>query len=87
MKEEQEKGLSKEYLKRLLRSDQKTYYGTPYLNDHLFLHYKGLDKIQALEEFTGLKVLYMEGNGVQEMEGLEQLTQLRCLYLHENLIK
>ncbi len=62
--EEQDKGLSKEYLKRLVRSDARTYYGTPSLNDHLFLHYKGLNVIRALEEFTALKVLYMEGNGV-----------------------
>lgn len=57
------KRMTKEFLKKLLRSDIKLYYTTPYLNDILYLHYKGLDEIENLEEFTGLKCLYMEGNG------------------------
>ena len=53
--------------------------------------------IENLEEFTGLKVLYIEGNGkiilsksnylqynmlaLSKIEGLENLTNLRSLYL------
>jgi len=64
-----EKGLTKEFLKKLLRKDFKIYYSTPYLNDCLYLHYKGFDKVENLEEFTGLKVIYLEGNGLGKIEG------------------
>lgn len=61
--------LTKEYLKKLLRSDLRLYYSTPYLNDIIYLHYKGFDKIENLEEMTGLKAIYMEGNGLHKIEG------------------
>ncbi|KAL4463230.1 hypothetical protein ABPG74_007231 [Tetrahymena malaccensis] len=82
-----EKRLSKEFLKKLLKSDFRFYYSTPYLNDQLYLHYKGFPKIENLEEFTGLKVIYLEGNGFSKIEGLDSLVNLRSLYLQENLIK
>ena len=34
--------MTKEYLKKLLKSDFQMYYETPYLNDRLYLHQKGL---------------------------------------------
>lgn len=55
--------ISKEFLKKLLRSDMKLYYSTPELNDVLYLHFKGFKKIENLEAFTELKVLYFESNG------------------------
>ena len=90
-----EKRLTKDFLKKLLRKDFKLYYSTPYLNDCIYLHYKGFDRIENLEEFTGLKVIYLEGNGLAQIEGrmlsiivgLDALVNLRCLYLQENLIK
>ena len=39
-----------------------------------------------MEEFTGLKVLYMESNAISKIENIENLTNLRCLYLQENCI-
>jgi dynein assembly factor 1, axonemal len=57
------KRMTKAFLKQLLRSDIKLYYTTAYLNDILYLHYKGLDEIENLDEFTGLRCVYMEGNG------------------------
>lgn len=62
--------LTKEYLKKLLRKEFRQYYSTPYLNDCLYLHYKGFDKLENLEEFTGLKVIYLEGNGLEMIEGI-----------------
>ncbi|KAK1947444.1 Dynein assembly factor 1 [Phytophthora citrophthora] len=76
--------MEKKLLKKLCRDNDL--YMTPSINDRLYLHYKGFRSIKNLEEYTGLKVLWLEGNGLPRIEGLEHQKELRTLYLHENLI-
>lgn len=79
--------LNEDFFRKLLKSDMKLYYNTRSLNDKLFLHYKGFREIENLEDFTGLRVLYIEGNAISKIQGLTFNTELRCLYLHENCIR
>mgnify|MGYP003389436388 CR=1 FL=1 len=77
----------------------RSYYSSEYLNDILYLHckgnlnflislkYLGFPKIENLEKFTGLKVIYLEGNCIEKIEGLEKCVNLRSLYLHDNCIR
>ncbi|KAG7388954.1 hypothetical protein PHYPSEUDO_011601 [Phytophthora pseudosyringae] len=77
--------MEKKLLKKLCRDNDL--YVTPAINDKLYLHYKGFRSIKNLEEYTGLKVLWLEGNGLPGIEGLGHQKELRTLYLHENLIQ
>lgn len=73
-------------LLRKLCLDNKLY-GTPHINDKIYLHYHGFSCIQNLEEYVGLKVIWLEGNGLSSMLGLENNVLLRSLYLQENIIE
>lgn len=76
--------MTKESLKKLCKADGL--YGTPHINDKIYLHYKGFRTIENLDEYTGLKAIWLEGNGFGKIEGLEKLILLRSVFLHENLI-
>ena len=62
-------------------------YSTPSINDKIYLHYKGFKRIENLDEYTGLKAIWLEGNGFTKIEGLEHQRLLRSLFLHENIIE
>jgi dynein assembly factor 1 len=79
--------ITEKFLRSLLKSDMRTYYSTKELNDRLYLHFKGFHCIENLHPFTGLRVLYIEGNCISKIEGLEQCTELRCLFIQENCLK
>lgn len=61
-------------------------YETPELNDSLYAHFRGFQKIEGLAPYCNLKALWLESNGLSRIEGLAPLVHLRCLYLSKNLI-
>ncbi|CAM9800164.1 unnamed protein product, partial [Sphacelaria rigidula] len=77
--------LTKATLKKICRDDGL--YSFPALNDKLYLHYKGIRNLENLEEYTGLRVLWLEGNGLTKLQGMEAQTEMRTLYAQENLIE
>ena len=73
--------LTNKFLRELFRKEHKKYYRTPYLNEKLFLHYKGFHYLKNMEQFTDLKCLYFEGNGLRSLKGLEENRKMLSLFV------
>jgi dynein assembly factor 1 len=86
--EKDEKGyriITEDYCKKLCEYNGG--YEYPHLNANLYLHFQGFHKIQKLDNFINLKVLYLENNCIDKIENLHNLKSLTCLYLQNNYIK
>ena len=58
--------LTRERLMSILKSDSKTYFRYPELNDILYLSCGGWTSLEGADMFTNLTALYAEGNGMYE---------------------
>lgn len=61
-------------------------FSLPRLNDQLFLHCKGFLKIENLEPYTEVKVLWLEQNSIADVRGLSAQQELVSLLLHNNAL-
>jgi dynein assembly factor 1 len=82
--EEEGRRITKKYLKQLCRAHDL--YNTPELNDKLYLQYKEIIQLENLEEYTGLKVLWLEGNAIRKIENLDNQKEMKCLYNEPSII-
>ncbi len=78
--EKNEKGqyiITEKFCSELCEYNGHYYY--PKLNGCLYLHYKGFRKIENLDAFINVKVLYLENNCLNKIENLSHMKQLSCL--------
>ena len=77
--------MTKEWLRK--RCKETDLYRTPGLNDKLYLNFQGFSKIECLEEYTGLRSIFLEGNILEDLEGLAECRELKCLFVQQNSLR
>ena len=65
---------------------ERQQYMTPRLNDNLYLQCFGFDRIENLDEYTGIQALWLEENNIKQIENISHMQLLRCLFLQSNAI-
>lgn len=88
--EEEEEGktclvITEEHIKESCKKHDL--YALPELNEELFLHYGGFQKIGSLEKYVNLKSIWLNNNAINIIEGLDHCPNLVCLYLQGNIIQ
>ena len=61
-------------------------YSSPEYNFTCYLHFFAFRRIENLDKFVNLRVLYLENNSIEKIEGLDKLIHLESLYLQNNYI-
>ena len=77
--------MTKEWLRK--RCKELDLYTTPSLNEKLYLNFQGFSEIENLEEYTGLKSIFLEGNCLDSLKGLQKCKDLKCLFVQQNSIQ
>lgn len=77
--------MSEQNLKQIC--EMEGLYEFPQMNKKIYLHYKVIEQIGALEKYINLKSLYLENNVITKISGLNNLAQLENLFLQNNMIK
>ena len=63
-------------------------YEYPQLNSRLYLHFQGFHKIENLNRFINVKVLYLENNLIEKIEPeISKMQKLKKMWICENQIK
>ena len=73
--------MTKEWLRK--RCKELDLYTTPSLNEKLYLNFQGFSEIENLEEYTGLKSIFLEGNCLDSLKVLQKCKDLKCLFSAE----
>lgn len=66
---------------------RRGYFRTPELNESLYLHFLGFQRIENLDAYVGCRALWLENNCIEEIENLEPLVELKALYMQHNMLR
>lgn len=85
--EQNEKGIyfmTEKYCREI--SDYNGYSSIPQYISTIHLHFKAFSKIENLNSFVNLRVIYLENNCISKIENLDHLPNLQVLQISNNFI-